>query len=55
MSELTEYVVVGGLDRAAFMQGRPSTKLRKAMELVENGHSVQVVSEREFMNLLGGA
>ncbi|MDZ4180607.1 MAG: exonuclease domain-containing protein [Coriobacteriia bacterium] len=55
VSKLTEYVVVGELDHAAFMEGRPSSKLRKAMELISAGYSVQVLSEREFMSLLSGA
>jgi DNA polymerase-3 subunit epsilon len=55
VSKLTEYVVVGQLDHNAFMQGRPSTKLRQAMDLVDAGHSIQILSEREFMNLLAGA
>lgn len=55
VSKLTEYVVVGELGHTAFMQGRPSAKLRKAMELIDAGHSLQVLSEREFMELLKGA
>ncbi|MBN2404159.1 MAG: hypothetical protein JXE06_01110 [Coriobacteriia bacterium] len=52
VSKLTEYVVVGQLDYAAFTQGHPSSKLRKALELVESGYPLQVLTEKEFLELL---
>jgi DNA polymerase-3 subunit epsilon len=52
VSKLTEYVVVGQLDFESFTQGRPSGKLKKALELVEAGHSIQVLSEPDFLSLL---
>ena len=52
VSKLTEYVVVGQLDHDAFMQGNPSRKLKTALDLVESGHSIQILSEKEFLALL---
>lgn len=52
VSKLTEYVVAGDLDYKAFTQGRPSLKLRKALELVGAGYPLQVLTEKEFLELL---
>jgi NAD-dependent DNA ligase len=52
VSQLTEYVVLGQIDHEAFTQGSPSRKLKAALDLVEAGHSIQVLSEKEFLELL---
>jgi len=52
VSKLTEYVVVGQLDFEAFTQGHPSSKLRKALDLIDAGYPLQVLTEKEFLELL---
>lgn len=52
VSKLTEYVVLGQLDHEAFTQGNPSRKLKAALDLVDAGYSIQVLSEKEFLELL---
>lgn len=52
VSKLTEYVVVGDLDYTAFTKGHPSSKLKKALELVDAGYPLQVLTEKEFLELL---
>ncbi len=52
VSKLTEYVVLGQLDHQAFTQGNPSRKLKTALDLVDAGHSIQILSEKEFLELV---
>lgn len=52
VSRRTHYLVFGDQDFAQFVDGERSTKTRRAQELVTEGHSVEVISERDFLAML---
>jgi DNA polymerase-3 subunit epsilon len=51
VSKFTEFIVVGDIDHNSFTKGKPSSKLKKAIELVDSGNSIQILSEHEFLKL----
>lgn len=52
VSTQTHYLVFGDQDFSRFVDGERSTKTRRAQELVTQGHSVEVISERDFLAML---
>lgn len=52
VSRRTDYVVVGGRDHARFTKGKPSLKLKLAIELARAGDQPRVISEKEFLRML---
>jgi DNA polymerase-3 subunit epsilon len=48
----THYLVFGDQDFSRFVDGQRSTKTRRAQELVSDGHTVEVISERDFLAML---
>lgn len=52
VSTQTHYLVFGDQDFSRFVDGQRSTKTRRAQELVSDGHTVEVISERDFLAML---
>jgi DNA polymerase-3 subunit epsilon len=48
-----DFLVVGDLDFRRFTDGAASTKLRKAQELRTAGSDIEIISEHDFLALLG--
>ena len=46
------YVIVGDRDYAKFMGGQPSIRLRKALELADQGSGLQILTEAEFLAMV---
>ena len=51
VSKKVDFLVVGVTDFAVVKDGAPS-KMRKAIELAEAGHSVEIIDEADFLRLL---
>lgn len=49
----TEYLVFGEQDFRKFVDGEQSGKTRRAKELMDDGHHIQIISEGEFLRMLG--
>jgi DNA polymerase III subunit epsilon len=54
VSGKTEYLVFGEQDFTKFVDGERSSKTKKAEELLADGHHIQVISEADFLRMLGG-
>lgn len=52
VSAAVHYLVIGDGDMADFEAGRLSSKAKKAVELQEKGHDIQIISESDFMKLV---
>lgn len=52
VSKLTDYLVFGEQDFSKFIDGEMSTKTRKAKELVNHGHPLEIISERDFLRMV---
>ncbi len=52
VSKLTDYLVFGEQDFSKFVDGEMSSKTRKAAELVKQGHSLEIISERDFLRMV---
>lgn len=52
VSRHTHYLVFGDQDFSRFVDGRRSTKTRRAQELVSEGHNIEVISEWDFLAML---
>jgi len=48
VNQQTDFLIMGDQDVATLTDGRTSSKMRKAMELIEKGHHIRMVSESEF-------
>lgn len=54
VSAKTEFLVFGEQDFTRFVDGERSTKTKKAEELLASGHHIQIISEADFLRMLGG-
>ncbi len=54
MSTNVDYLVVGDQEFSRFVDGERSGKMRRVEGLIGSGIDIEVVSEREFLQLLGG-
>ena len=52
VSKKTDYLVFGEQDFSKFVNGEMSAKTRQAVELAEAGHSIEIISEADFMELI---
>jgi DNA polymerase-3 subunit epsilon len=52
VSRKTDYLVVGFQDKALVGNAGTSTKERKAYELIEKNHNIQIINESKFLELL---
>ena len=52
VSAKLDYLVVGDADYVAFADGWKTGKLRRAVELIDEGHPIEVIAERDFLALL---
>ena len=52
VSKKTDYLVFGEQDFSKFVNGEMSAKTRQAVELAEAGHSIEIISETDFMELI---
>ena len=52
VSKKLDYLVIGDGDFVRFSQGWETTKLKRAMEPREQGASIEIIPERQFMELL---
>ncbi len=55
VSRKVSMLVVGSYDLSGGADGYLSTKHRRAVELIEQGHSLQILSEDEFLEIVRGA
>jgi DNA polymerase-3 subunit epsilon len=53
VTKKTDYVVIGSYGSERYNHGTYSTKVKKAMELQEQGNSVQIISESILFDTLG--
>ncbi len=49
INQQTDFLIMGDQDVTKLTDGRTSSKMRKAMELIEKGHHIRMVSESEFL------
>ena len=47
----TSYLVIGRTAYANYLDGKRSTKLKKAEEYIEKGYSIEIISEDDFLEL----
>lgn len=52
VTKSTNFVVVGIQDKTIVGRDGLSSKERKALELIESGHSIEIINEDEFLKLL---
>ena len=52
VSKSTDYLVFGEQDFSKFVDGEMSAKTRKAVELARAGHSIEIISEADFMEMI---
>ena len=52
VTKKTNFLIVGNFDYAASVQDGKSTKVKKAEQLILNGHDLQIISENVFYDLL---
>lgn len=54
VSKKLNYLVIGDADFVAFADGWVTGKLRAAQEFVEAGHEIEIIPEKDFLELLLG-
>lgn len=54
ISRKLDYLVIGDADFVAFADGWVTGNLRKAREFLEAGYPIEVIPERDFLELLVG-
>lgn len=52
VTKKTNYLVMGVQDYSKFVDGKKSSKLKKAEELIANGQDLEIIGEDEFIRLL---
>lgn len=52
VTKKTNFLIVGNFDYVASVQDGKSTKVKKAEQLILNGHDLQIISENVFYDLL---
>lgn len=52
VTKKTNYLVMGVQDYSKFVDGKKSSKLKKAEELIINGQDLEIIGEDEFIRLL---
>lgn len=52
VNKKTNYLVIGVQDYSKFVDGKKSSKLKRAEELIANGQDLEIIGEDEFLNLL---
>lgn len=50
----THYLVIGDIGSAAWMHSTHGRKIEAAVELLERGTGIAIISEAHFMKSLGG-
>ncbi|AYY14967.1 hypothetical protein EF847_22020 [Actinobacteria bacterium YIM 96077] len=53
ISRFTRYLVFGQQDFSKFVDGQKSAKTRRAEAIISNGHTLQIISEDDFLRMLG--
>ncbi|MGQ4668601.1 exonuclease domain-containing protein [Metabacillus halosaccharovorans] len=52
VTKQTNYIVIGDQDFSRFADGKKSSKLKKAEELISKGQKLEIISEGDFISLL---
>ena len=52
VSKRTDYLVMGVQDYSKFVDGRQSSKTKRACELIEQGYDLKIIDENEFLRVL---
>ncbi|OIJ17070.1 hypothetical protein BKP37_00580 [Anaerobacillus alkalilacustris] len=52
INKKTNYLIMGDQDFARFTDGKKSTKLKKAEDLIKDGQELEIISEQDFISLL---
>ena len=52
VNKRTDYLVLGMQDYARFRDGKRSDKHKKALELIESGQDLEIISEDDFLRML---
>lgn len=52
VSKATDYLVFGEQDFSRFVDGQMSTKTRTAAQLIADGHSIEILSEADFLQMI---
>ncbi len=52
VSKKLDYLVIGDADFVQFADGWMTGKLRKTTELVAEGEAIEIIPERQFLELL---
>ena len=55
VTKTTDYLVVGTLELGVVGPSGLSGKLKKAMQMIEKGHHINVISEADFFEMLGNS
>ena len=53
MSKKVDYLVIGDGDFVAFADGQRTGKMDKALKIREKGAPLEIISERDFFELVG--
>ena len=48
----TDYLVLGLQDFKRFADGKRSSKHKKALDMIQNGHRIEIISEEDFLAML---
>jgi len=52
LSKKTDYLVFGEQDFSKFVDGEMSAKTRQAVDVADAGHSIEIISEAGFMEMI---
>jgi len=52
VSKKTDYLILGNVEFGKYNDGKKSTKLKKAEDLIEEGYKLEIISENDFYNMV---